>query len=226
MDIEKAVSFFPQYLSEYLSILFLTLKNPKIRFAPSELPKHEKSILHVIGEYPEKTGIKLNPKLIGYLILSVFIGSVLQGITPNHPPIEETLTLIIILMAIWLFLSACFFFVFRSFGGKGGFGDTISVSLQLLASIYVIASMIALLITALFFVSDKSFGISYLIYLTAQILLLIVYLPLGLKELHFPSTKFQGKFVLATVISIILFLFIVFTFFVATTTLPNVVTRP
>jgi hypothetical protein len=30
MDIEKVVAFFSQYLSEYLSILFLTLQNPKL----------------------------------------------------------------------------------------------------------------------------------------------------------------------------------------------------
>jgi hypothetical protein len=199
----------------------LTRTHVKLRFIPNELPQREKEIIHVVGEQPQKTGIKLNPKLISFVVLSIFIGSILQGITPNHPPIEEMPTLAITITVIWLFLSSCFFFTFRFFGGKGGFGDTISISLQLLASIYVIASLITLIITALFLANDGNFGISYLVYLTAQILLLIIYLPLGLKELHFPSTKVQGKFVLATVVSITLFLFIVYNFFAATMFLPS-----
>ncbi len=128
-------------------------------------------------------------------------------------------------MAIWLVLSLAFFTTFRLFGGKGKFGDTISISLQLLASIYVIASMVSLIATVLFFADDGDFLNSYLVYLFTQVLLLVIYLPLGLRELHFPSKKFKLGLVLAITFSIILFLFLVVSIFLTTQILPNRVIR-
>jgi len=221
MDIEKMVAFFPHYLSEYLSILFLTLQKPTLRFTPSELPKREKDIIYVVGEHPDKTGIKLNPKLISFVILSIFIGSILQGVTPNHPPLKETPTLVITVIAIWLLISTAFFIMFRFFGGKGGFSDTISISLQLLSSIYVIASLVTLIATALFFANDRNFGNSFLVYLATQVVLLVIYLPLALKELHFPSTKVKIGFILAIVLSVTFFLFLVINIIAATQIYPS-----
>src|SRR5512143_1528366 len=132
MDIEKMISFIPEYLSEYLSILFLTLEKPTLRFTPSGLPKHDKNLIYVAGEHRDKVGIRLSPKLIGFVIFSIFIGSVLQTVTPYHPPSEEFTMLVVTAVAIWMLISVIFSMTFRLFGGKGSFGDTISISLQII----------------------------------------------------------------------------------------------
>ncbi len=223
MDFEKIVTFLPQYLSEYLSILFLTLQKPMLRFATNETSNHEKEVKQKEGKHPENIGVKLNPKLIGFAILSIFIGSTLQGITPNHPSLKEAPVLVVTVVAIWLFMSLMFFIMFRFFGGKGGFGDTISISLQLLSTIYVIASLVSFLATVLFFANDRDFQSSYFVYLITQVILLTIYLPLALKKLHFPSSKISIRLVLATIFSIMFFLVLVFFIFSSVVVTPSVI---
>ena len=116
--------------------------------------------------------------------------------------------------------SLTFFMSFRLFGGKGGFSDTISISLQLLASIYVIASLVSFIATILFFANDGNFENTYFVYLATQITLLIVYLPLALKGLHFPPTKIKLGFSMATALSVAFFLIIVVFVFSAIQTSP------
>jgi len=212
MDIEKVITFFPQYLSEYLALLFMTLQKPSLRFAPSSPPRSGIEIIRVSGDNSNTiNGATLNPKLISFAILSILFGSIIQGVTPNHPSIKEFPTLVVIVIALWLFISITVFFVCRSLGGKGSFIDTISISLQLLAVIYVVASLVSLIATIIFFANEIDFLYSYLVYLTTQIILLSIYLPLALKELHFSSnSKVSIRRVIAVVFSILSFLLIAF----------------
>jgi len=215
MDIEKILAFFTQYYSEYILTFFQTLQKPTLRFLPDAPNEPEKDTVLTLDGKPKKNNKKLNPKLISFIILSIFIGSIIQSITPNHPPIRELPTLIIITTTMWLFISSTIFFLFRLLGGKGGFLDTISISLQLIAVIYVVASLFSMILTIFFFTTESDYFVTFMVYMTTQFILLVIYLPLALKELHFSSSKVNTRFVLASAFSILFFLCIVFVFFSA-----------
>ena len=195
MDINKLIDWGTEYFTEYLSAFFSTLQHPTLHFPPVQQLVEQQSII-IPGHTPRSGEDRLNPRLYTYLIISIFIGSTLNSIIPQRPSIPEITVTIVVTLAVWIIYSLVTFGVCRLIGGKGKFLETVSLSLQLLATIYVVSNLIAL---AWGYIAQTSFlenaERSYLLinslkehpvllYNVIQAILMMLYLPLGIKSLY------------------------------------------
>ena len=192
-DLEKTIGIFKQYGVEYLELFFMTLYSPALRFSPSGVSGIDVSS-NVDGlnmGSGNAAGFRLSPKLLVFAIISVFIGLVLQSQAFNGEERDLTVTFIMAFF-LWVMYSIFIHLLCRLFRGKGTFLQTISVSVQLFATIYVCASFIALLVGPLLrpyaYVSIvlgfPEISISLWVYMFAQFILLAVYLPLAIRKIH------------------------------------------
>lgn len=198
MDIEKFLNLGTDYLSEYLSIVITTLRKPSLRFQPML----ESSVEPGAIVLPSKTlvtraGPRLNPKLFSFMIISIFIGSIVNAHIPNRTTAPEFHVTVVITLAMWFVYSCIVYSICWLLHGKGTFADTLSVSMQLLAVIYLISSLVAFSWGVLVqvpllgvYLASIGSGIEFLvnnpiyIYFFVQFILFAIYLPLALKDVH------------------------------------------
>ena len=213
MDIEKILTLLPQYFSDYFSAFVQTLQKPSLYFQPTLSNQPQSEIISSPSSQKHNNPASLNPKLISFIFISIFLGAVIQSVTPNRAPLLELPTLVIIVFVLWLLISSIIYFIFRMFGGSGGFLNTISVSLQLIAVIHVIASLLSLVVTVSLSDSGSNIRSPFPIYATSQFILFFIYLPHALRNLHFgTSPKARVALSMATGLSILIIMLIVVIF--------------
>lgn len=187
MEIQQLIDFGVNYLSDYFSYFISTIRSPSLMFPAIRESKQDL----LVPKNDKSTNSKLNPKLIGFLIISIFLGSTINSVAPLRPKAPELLITTIVTLVIWFAYSLTIYGVFRIFSKKGYFWEIMSVSLQLLAVIYVVSnivmfiwSVLAQFITLSF--SNTSFPLTYPIitYSLMQYILMIIYLPIALKKVH------------------------------------------
>lgn len=210
MDIEKLLTLLPQFFSDYFSAFIQTLQKPTMYFQPIRMHQPSLEIAGTFSSQRRHEPTFLNPKLFSFIVLSIFLGSVIQSVTPKADTALELPTLIIFVAIVWLVMSSVIFLFCKMFGGRGSYFDTISIGLQLIAVIYVIASLIALFVMVISSIFYGELESPYPIYITSQTVLFLIYLPLALKNLHFSSSrKDRIALALATASSILVILIIV-----------------
>jgi hypothetical protein len=194
MDIEKLLKWAIEYLSDYFSVFISTLCKPSARFRPIAQPSEEPHI--VLSQENTYTGPALNPRLFGFTIISITIGATLNSVIPSRPDPPDMITTVVITLAIWFAYSLSVFVLCKLVGGKGSFWHTMSVSLQLLAVVYVVSNFVAFIwgaIAQISFVADLLRNNQYsalivdypvLLYYPVQFTLMTVYLPIALKPAH------------------------------------------
>lgn len=197
MDIEKILEWGTKYFSEYTSVFISTLTRPTIRFQPINYQAQQPT-LTIPGELSTDTvGPNLNPKLFGFLIVSVFIGATLNSLIPVRSAPADIVTTTVVTLAVWFSYSWFVYGACKLLGGKGGFWATISVSLQLLAVIYVVSSFATLIVGTLvrlpfvyaFLVGHNTFLDVFVnspvyFYFMIQSILMFIYLPFAVKHVH------------------------------------------
>ena len=221
MDIQKWLEFGTSYLSDYLSDFILTLKSPSLRF---HAVKESKELL-LIPKSAGNKSFKFNPKLFVFLIISIFLGSTINSFAPRRPSSPEATVTIIVTLAIWFAYSLTVYGNFSLLGGKGYFWEIMSVSLQILAVVYVISNIIMLIWSILaqflllvfpsFFYSNILFLLQYptISYSIVQFILMLIYLPIAIKNIYdfgkirraivsfFPSLIWTGFGILVFLVS-------------------------
>src|ERR1043165_4262464 len=100
MEVEKLFKISIEYLSDYLRVFFTTIRSPRLEFQPDELIIENNPLV----PYPNSKVIKarLNPKLLSFLLLSIFIGSVLNTNIPRRNPAPEFVITLVMVIACWL----------------------------------------------------------------------------------------------------------------------------
>lgn len=182
------------YLSEYVATAVATLAKPNIAFSPVEASSATK-VQHTASS-PDDS-VQLNPRLFSYVIVSLFFGYTLLRLIPSEEARPEFVSNAIAILVFWFMSAAIIHWCCRRLGGVGKFVDTTSISLQVFATLYVVASAITLALAAVagapaiqkLIVEQFVFGLLFadepvLIYFVVQLILLSVYLPLALRGVH------------------------------------------
>jgi len=194
MELEKLLKISIEYLSEYFGVLFSTIKSPRIQFPP-KLSTDDRV---VILSSDSVTNTRLNTKLLSFVLISIFIGSVLNTNIPGRNQGPDFVSMTIMILGYWFLFSFLVHVFCRSFGGGRAFTETLSVNLQVFATIHVLSSFV----TFLWGVVIKGFGSEkieiylqgYLpktviespiyAYFVVQFILVLIYLPLANRRLH------------------------------------------
>jgi hypothetical protein len=195
MDFDRLIEFSGRYLSEYVNTFVATLAHPSRRFSPPPAGGSQEIIVAVAPE--EVRGSHLSPKLLTFVVISIIIGVTINASIPGRPPGPDLLPSLLIILISWVGFGVVSHWTALLIGGRGSFWETLSVSLQLLAVIYVISCFVSLLAGAItkvemvrILVAAKGGGLEVfvkdpvLVYFLSQLVLMMMYLPLAFKHVH------------------------------------------
>lgn len=198
MDFEKLLKFSTEYLSDYFWVFAETLRSPILRFRPLLTPRDGQSAT-ALASRPGVTaaGPRLNPKLLSFVFISIFVGLTINALIPERKVGKDFVTTAVIVLAYWLFFSCVTHWVCRLLRGRGTFVETLSVSLQLFAVLYVVSSFAAFIWGVLVAIPQLSTPIAslcpsaellvkkpFFMYFIFQFVILAIYLPIALKHVH------------------------------------------
>lgn len=195
MEPDKVLQFFAENLADWSWITILTLRNPIARFELAPIPSQQRGTL--VGGSSKHSNLWLHPKLISYSVLSIVLGIMMNSLLAGRIPGPEMPKSVAIIFAYWLSYGSLLFLACRALKGRGSYLDTLSVSIQIFAAIYVVTSFLSLVATALLSVPAFAgiikrvplIGIMVaneppLVFFVIGLLLLSVYVPLSLKVVH------------------------------------------
>jgi hypothetical protein len=199
MDIDKLYTFATSTFSDYFHVLVGTLTGRGLAFSP---PKHsEPEAAVVVPTEPGRalsvssTTQRLHPQLFGYVVVSVFIGVAMDSLRIRKFEMTTVLAVAAFLTVSWLVYSSFTFLVCKLLGGTGSYVATISMMVQLLATVFVVSGFVSLGMSAVAFalitianfsspvlkaVSSESSWAYYMVH----VLLLMVYVPIVLRPIH------------------------------------------
>ena len=198
MDFEQLLTLATDNLSDYFSVLFYSLREPS-------------KILQILADSKgdkSSNATKLSPKLFVFLLISVFVGRTAIAAVEGKTLEEGMVSSLIIVLSLWFVYSSLLHLFCRLLRGKGRYLDTLSVGLQVLASIYVLCSVATLLLSVV--VGTSSSGLS--LYFGIQLVLMSIYLPLSIGSVHRFKVWRQLILIAPT------FLFVVYNYFFYATT--------
>lgn len=198
MDFTKLLNLAVDYMSEYFDVFIATLTQPKVQFQPLLKDSSDNApLIFLSQENNSGSSMRLNPRLISFILISIFIGSTLNSLVPNRKAPPDLITIIVVLTSTWFFYSILTYWALRLSGGEGTLLHTLSISLQLFATLYVVSSFIAFIFGAVTNLPPaanylKSVGqfTAYLVqnpifsYYLALFCLLIIYLPVATNQAH------------------------------------------
>jgi YD repeat-containing protein len=197
MKVEEFLKVAGESGSENLAAFVTTLRNAKLAFEPieSESEKHR-----ILAADFDSTVIqkRVNPKLLSFLIVCIFIGSVFTAIIPGRSKAPDIVTTVIMVIGYWLLFGVAAYLICKIFSGQGSLVHTLSVNLQVFAVVYVLSSFAALLwgtvITGLVSVrtatylrgldGEKLINDPVYAYFLVQFVLLSIYVPLANCRVH------------------------------------------
>jgi len=191
-----------QYLSEYWWFFTETLKHPTLRFSLLKPSSKGTPEIALLSSSQENKHLRLDPKLLGFMAISIFIGATINELIPGRVIHDLSFTTIFIATAaVWFCYSFVLHLFCKLFKGQGVFEETLGVSLQLFSVIYVISSLCAfiggLILTAISnrsittFAAPSSSGLinytgfpAIYLFFYVEFILLIFYLPIAVKYVH------------------------------------------
>ncbi len=193
MDLEKLTKFAIDTLSEYFYVSAITLSRPVSRFAPVPTATSE-------GIYSPRNirlGPRLNPKLFGFLAVSIVLGATINALIPHRLKPPELLTSVILGIVSWVTYGVLIHGLCKLLRGNGSLIDTLSVTLQLFGVLYVVSSFLGVVfgtVSQVPFVNDllikgghytwKFAEKPVLFYFVIHAILLCIYLPIALRKVH------------------------------------------
>jgi hypothetical protein len=195
MDPDKLLKFFADNLADWARVTYMTLVAPGSRFelAVVSAEAHASSIAG--GEKP--TEFWLNPKLRWFAAFSALLGITLNGLLPKRVPAPPLPTAIAVIFSSWFMYGSLIHVACKHLRGTGHYLHTLTVSLQVSATLYVVVSFLFLLVATLSPVSQISAGISAIPFIGLALadepalfffligtVLFSIYQPLALRPIH------------------------------------------
>ena len=194
MDPDKLLKFFSENLSEWSRATFLTLISPTSRFAL--VPISSESPPRLDG-HAQQQELWLNPKLIWFATFSALLGTTLNGLLPQRIPPPQLAVALAVIFGSWFFYAAAIHVVCKLLKGRAHFLETVSVSIQVSATLYVVNSFVSLVVATLATVPSAKATISMvpvvgdaladepaLFFFLVGTVLFSIYQPLALRTLH------------------------------------------
>ncbi len=196
MEIVDIISFVEKYLSEYARVFLKTLAHPIAQFRPlgatatKDIPvkSHNTTVI---------SGAVSRPELLVFILISIFLGSTINSFVPARKYSGDIIGQVVVISFCWLFFAVFTHTLCRIFRGKAEFQQTLWVSLQVFAMLFVVSSFVNLvggvfvrhpqvssLLVSAGRLGDSIANNPVYIYFIAQFALLNIYLPLAIKELH------------------------------------------
>jgi hypothetical protein len=213
MDYENLLKFFGDNFIGWLRVTFLTLARPVSRF---ELTPVDDLPGLIAPEARSEQQLWLNPRLIVFAVISIILGVTVNALIPERETSPALFTTITVILFYWFVRGSLLYVVCWLLQGTGRYLDTLSVSIQVFGTIYVVASFLSLLGTSVLSpdtISEltrglpvtKGFGPILLFFFVGN-LLLIIYMPLAMKPVHkFDWARTAALFVVWATLLILLF---------------------
>jgi Yip1-like protein len=194
MDIDKWMQFAIANFSQYFSVTVETLTRPGLRFAPVAVPAGGEEAGIATG----KTGSQLNPQLVGFAVLSMFLGLTMNSLITKQPSGKELVAIEIVGLLFWFLYAAVVHFFCKLVKGRGTFLETVSVTVQVFATLYVLCSVLATTLAMIIlikpvkaYVAGLGGGLGQMVtdnpvtlFFLIHTILLLIYLPRALKPVH------------------------------------------
>lgn len=196
MDPEKILKFVAENIAEFFEVMIKTLVNPVAHFQP--LSTAPASVGATEGNQGKPRWF--NPKLFAFAGVSIIIGTIIIRLIPasrdeaefvrRDPP--ELLATVVITLVIWFAYGTGIYLLCKILHGKGTYAETMAVSIQLIATLFVVSSTLTLGLATLDIQPSTDISGSRLLldrpalffFFCIEALLLAVYFPLALKRIH------------------------------------------
>jgi len=195
MDPDKILKLAAEYFVGWSRIILLTLRNPVARFQLTPLSADDSSTTLVNNR--EQPSVWLSPKLFAYAVLSIILGISMNSLLPKRVSVPDLLKDVVIVFLFWIVYSSFIFVICRLFRGRASYLDTLSVSIQVLATTYVATSFLSLVAAAVISVGPaaefaKRIPLAGemlvdeppLLFFLFGTILLAIYTPLSMKAIH------------------------------------------
>ena len=195
MNPDAAFKFLADNLTDWSRVTALTLVRPGARF--ELIPVEAGGGTSIVGQYHTEREFWLHPKLLAFTILSIVLGLTINAMIPERkagPGLFESVVLIVI---YWFAYASVVHFACILIGGSGRYLETLSVTIQVLASLYVVTSFISFFAATVLSLPQLSPWIRsipgvghrlveepvFVFFLIAPIMT-AVYLPLAMRSVH------------------------------------------
>jgi uncharacterized protein YhhL (DUF1145 family) len=193
MDFEALQKFAVANFALYFSVTVDTLTSPGLHFAPVAVQTSGQET----GLPASRVGSQLNPQLVGFAVLSMFLGLTLNSVINKRLEGEHLFVIEVVGLLFWGLYAALVHLLCKLARGHGSFLDTVSVTIQIFATLYIVCSLLATTLAMIILLKPvKSFvaGLGSIGELVAEnpvvlfflfnTVLLMIYLPIGLKPVH------------------------------------------
>lgn len=191
---DKILALAVEHLANYLEVFFSTLKSPGTALQPVTTPIEEFIRLKDDSAEPQYQR-QLSPRAISFLLISIFVGSVLNANIVRRLPAPDLMLTAVVVLVLWIVLSSFVHLLCKFLGGRGSFTQTLSASLQVFAVCYVLSSCVAFLwgVLSIKIIVSGAWpsGVVWrlvqepiLTYFLSQLLLIAVYLTLAMRRVH------------------------------------------
>lgn len=197
MDFHSLYQFVIDYLSEYFMILLAIVRNPIIYFSPLPYTSRSEISLSITNKDFAPKNYRLSPKLFTYILISILLGSTVNALIPDRIDAPNLQTIFIVLLLFWITYSTLVHVVCKSLKGQGKYIQTLSITLQLTSTFYVLSSFAAFMMSIITqvdliyrFLSDNGGVFKALAnnpaqyFFGIQFILLFIYVPIALKRIH------------------------------------------
>lgn len=192
MDFDKLYAFASGAFSDYFHVLIRTLAGGRLAFEPIAQGGELRA---TVQSKPSKVEYRLNPQLFGFLVLSVVLGVALHSLQTRELDMGAVVISTVLLTLSWILYSSFTFLCCRIIGGRGSYIDTVSMMVQLLATVFVVSSFFSLGVIALAAGLARYGGVDstilqsiiedrYWPYYLVHTPLLMVYVPIVLRPIH------------------------------------------
>jgi hypothetical protein len=189
-DLQKfAVANFPQYFS----VIVETVTRPGLHFAPITAQVSEQGI----GGSMSKVGGQLNPQLVGFAVTSMFLGLTMNSLITTRRGGITFFVIEVVGLLFWVLYAAMVHLFCKIVRGHGSFMETVSVTIEIFATLYVVCSTLATTLALMVLYEPIKLLVSdigifgelvaenpVVLFFVIHTILLMIYLPRGLKPMH------------------------------------------
>ena len=195
MDPDKVFKFLVDNLADWSRVTVLTLVRPVMRFRT--VPVESGNSSSIIGEYNSEKEFWLNPQLLAFALLSIVLGLAINALIPDRKPGPGLLASVIIILTYWSVYGSVLHGICLLLRGKGRYLETLSVTLQVLSTMYVVTSFLSLFAATLLtlpqldrwvravpVIGKLSLEEPILVFFVIGTALLMIYVPLAMRSVH------------------------------------------
>jgi hypothetical protein len=194
MKIDELVGSAADHVSDYIALLIGIFRAPTHYIPPESIERvTTSSKAGIILPSSVQVEQRLSPRLIGFVLVSLFIGVTIWNVILPEDKLLDTETSLVVVTVFWLSIGTVGHVYCWLLRGRGTYVQTLSASLHISAAVYVVSTFLAVLlggplhINAVF--ARFGFYLSRLgdaqgLYFALQLLLLSYYVPRTFAIVH------------------------------------------